>query len=493
MHIRASMFDDMQRQRVGMRLRDIAESKQLLHELVTLEPTMLQCFGIVEAMCLSHGIHCKIDGQPVTPAFDVFLRRFWGSFLRDSVRMFYAYGFVPWTVIRNSDGDDVPVVVPVGSFDWWSEPRPTTAGAIVQETAQGLLCYRVRPDSSIGVQERAVRIYRFAPPTHHVASNSFLSATVSSPMAHVLTDYRHLRQAQLRRAYADSWNTTAKLICSFKPAPRVQEDPSACLMDFADDSYFDPTMNLVVPGMAPLQATNMWTRDAQIRKQFEGVSTHAPDVFTLPKDHDVVQQHMLTPCEDIELLLAQFQRNVCAVVGIPEEMVLTRSKARQADTVHRTLAAGRIFSCNMKQVCVHLEELAQSAYADIYGKCNSSFTFVPMPRLEVDKVEDLKILFEIGALDPDVSLGLTDLLLGEELATGKRRAALAKEHTDLRDDLGGEGGAKRLKRQSSLDEGKDVSKAGKGEGGAKAGKGDGESKTGKMGGAGVKKAPPSAK
>jgi hypothetical protein len=61
-----------------------------------------------------------------------------------------------------------------------------------------------------------------------------LYATVPSPLSHVLIDYKNLRQAQIRRAHADAWNTTAKLICSFKPTVRVQvrwptaRDPAPC-------------------------------------------------------------------------------------------------------------------------------------------------------------------------------------------------------------------------------------------------------------------------
>ena len=122
--------------------------------------------------------------------------------------------------------------------------------------------------------------------------------------------------------------------------------------------------------------------------------------------------------------MAKFQRDVCAIVGIPEEMVLTHTKARMADTVHRTLAAGRIFSCNMKQICAHLQALSCSVYRRIYRKRNVDFALIPLPRLEIDQVDDLKTLFEIDALNPDISLGLTELLLGEDLATGRKRMLL---------------------------------------------------------------------
>ena len=421
------MFQGMAQHRAGMRLRDMAESKQLLWELTSYEPTVMQCFGIVESVCLSHGVHCKIDSNPVTEEFNRFLQQRWAPFLRDCIRCFFTYGFVPWTVSKDSSGEEIPEVLPSGIFDWWIEPTAKDPKSYVQETNPGLLSYRVRLTSPMSIKDSDVHIYKFRSPTMQVSCNSFLSATVPSPMCHVLTDYKHLRQAQLRRSYADSWNTTAKLICSFKPPYKVQEDPSSSLMDFADESYFDPSMNLMLPGIAPLQATNMWTRDAQIRKQFTGVSVHEPDIFTLPKDHDVSAQPMLTPCEDIDFLMAKFQRDVCAIVGVPEEMVLTRTKARMADTVHRTLAAGKIFSSNMKQICDHLKQVAADAYRQIYSKQNAEFCFAPMPRLEVEKIDDLKVLYEIGAITPDVSIQLTELLMGDEIVMGRKRMQLEQE------------------------------------------------------------------
>lgn len=47
------MFRELARARANMRDRDVAESKLLLWELVTHEPTVLRCFGIVEATCLA--------------------------------------------------------------------------------------------------------------------------------------------------------------------------------------------------------------------------------------------------------------------------------------------------------------------------------------------------------------------------------------------------------------------------------------------------------
>jgi len=196
-------------------------------------------------------------------------------------------------------------------------------------------------------------------------------------------------------------------------------------MDFADDSYFKPMMELGIPAFAPLHATNLWSRDAQIRKQFEGVSTHQPDIFTLPRDHTVAQQPMLTPCEDLEFLLHKFQRDVGAVTGVPEEMI-TSSQGSQ-ETVRKTVASGRIFTSKMCDICSHLQELLSRVYERIYKSDNAEFILLPMPRLEVETVQDMKALYDIGALTPDMSLQLSQILMGEDLENKRRRVELSRQ------------------------------------------------------------------
>ncbi len=196
-------------------------------------------------------------------------------------------------------------------------------------------------------------------------------------------------------------------------------------MDFADDSYFKPMMELGIPAFAPLHATNLWSRDAQIRKQFEGVSTHQPDIFTLPRDHAVAQQPMLTPCEDLEFLLHKFQRDVGAVTGVPEEMVASSHGGHE--TVRKTVASGRIFTSKMADICSHLQELLFRAYERIYKQDNVEFILLPMPRLEVETVQDMKALFDIGALTPDMGLQLSQILMGEDLDNKRRRVELSRK------------------------------------------------------------------
>ena len=407
-----------------MRERDLLESKHLLWELVTHEPTVLQCFGIVEATCMAQGLFCRIDDVPCSDAFQRFLDRHYVPFCRQAIRACFTYGFVPWHVRQLESGDRVPEVLCNGTFNWRTEIPSRTTPALRQQRDAGLVAYRVQITAALDIRDDDVDIYVHTVPALDVSVNSMLYATPPSPLSHILVDYKHLRQAQIRRSHADAWNTTARLVCSFKPSVRVQEDPGASLMDFADDSYYQPGMHLGLPAFAPLGATNLWTRDTQIRRQFEGQGPHQPDVYTLPRDHDVSQQAMLVPCEDLGFLLAKFQRDVSAVLGVPEEMV--RSQARGQETVRKTLASGRIFSANMNDLCRTLQDLLARVYERIYGADAATFVLLPMPRLEVETVADMKVLHDIGGLTPDMGLQLSQILLGEDVDNKRRRTAMQR-------------------------------------------------------------------
>ena len=104
---RNQVHQSMQRARQHSRLRDIQESQSLLLELVTSEPTILQCFKIIESTCLSQGIFCRIQGTEVSPKFQRFLEDHYLPFCKTAVRAMYTYGFVPWRTRRLANVEHV--------------------------------------------------------------------------------------------------------------------------------------------------------------------------------------------------------------------------------------------------------------------------------------------------------------------------------------------------------------------------------------------------
>lgn len=138
------------------------------------------------------------------------------------MRAFFTYGFVPWVVRRLDEGDEVPEVLCNGTFHWYTEIPSRDPQSVRQQKNAGHVAYRVQITSPLEYKDKDVAIFVHAAPALDVSVNSMLYATVPSPLSHVLTDYKNLRQAQIRRSHADAWNTTAKLICSFRPTIRVQ-------------------------------------------------------------------------------------------------------------------------------------------------------------------------------------------------------------------------------------------------------------------------------
>ena len=63
------------------------------------------------------------------------------------------------------------------------------------------------------------------PAKYEISMNSMMYATVPSPLAHLLVDYKNLRQAQIRRSHADSWNTQAHLITTYRPGSTSNNIP----------------------------------------------------------------------------------------------------------------------------------------------------------------------------------------------------------------------------------------------------------------------------
>jgi hypothetical protein len=446
-------YKGLMRVRANHRAQDIAESQALLLELGTSEPTLQQCFKIIESTCLSQGIYCSVDGAECTPEFQRHLDYYYISFLKDALRSMIIFGFVPWRIRRVRSGDKVPEVLPPGTFTWHTEVGPQQSEARDTDTRSRpwyqsgsqagrkrklpidyddddtrLVVFRVQPTAG-HVREEDLHVYMSSSPSLDVSTNSALSATVSSPLAHILSDYKNLRNAQLRRSYADAWNTTAHIISTFRPNMRGQDDPTQYLMDFVHESHFaQPAMGH--PIYPQLEAHNYFERDLMIRRQMDRPSTHRPMVYTLPRDHEVANQVMLEPCEDLTFLLDKYRRDISALVGVPHEMIIGRDHGNH-ETVRKTIASGRIFSTNMHEFCRHLQNLLSRVYCFIYNDKPEKIDFVltPMPRLEIETIADFKTLFEIGALTPDMSLELSRIMLG----------SAARPQSDRNDRVKGKG------------------------------------------------------
>jgi hypothetical protein len=459
-----------------MRGADIEESRALLLELALYEPNISHCFSLLVNACLTEDIDITVEGRPMKDSFRQFVNVHYHSFCAEAVKAMFIYGFVPWHPRKLASGDIVPTVLPHGTFTWSARPfsrddrkrddgrddkrgdgrddgrgdkrgdgrddkrgdkrdggrddkrdggggqRPGKARRRwdhlqipAHDNESKLVQHQVRVTHA-DIPAADVFVFDVFPANLDVNRNSGVYATVPSPLSHILKDYKNLRDAQVRRSYADAWNTTARIFTSCVPPNAVSNEPTHSFL------YYETGSDR---GRLNQGRHYMETRHRELEHQISQPSNHVPSLFNLPVHHRLEQLPALSPCEDIAFLLDKYKHDVCGLLGIPYEVAHGRARGGTETTGSSELNS-RAFSNVVLRVCHVLEQLIRDVYATIY-EADAALVAValsPMPRLDVHSMEDLKALWEMGAVTPDVTAQLSEiLLLGERTnLTGRRRA-----------------------------------------------------------------------
>ena len=403
--------------RLRHRSQDVEESYHLLLELCCCEPILQQAFSIIENVCLAHGVTATEAGRPLSDQFQQHVNRHWIPFMASAIRAAHVYGFVPWRVMMLEGGARVPEVLPPGTFRWsvevpgsknlaLSSGHPEPPSARKREDAMLRYAVKLNPGQK---DERNIRVTEWVQPNYQVNESSVMYATVASPMAYVIESYKHMQAAIKRQAHADAWNCTARLAVTHEPKEFLHEQ-------FGKDiqSAFGDSLHERGP-FGGFRATRHSDdpRD-QVDDAFAGRSmNHNPAVYALPPWRHLETAPALQPCMDLPFLQSKYKYDVCSLLGIPPDMLMTAAHKLEgnSNSKNRTQGVSRVFQAKMQRVCHFLRELGQEVYRDIYGR-EAVFEIMPMPRLEIRDVEDLKVLFDIGVIQPQHTLELASVLLG---------------------------------------------------------------------------------
>ena len=390
------------------RAQDMAESHHLLLELLTSEPFMQECLQMIENICLSRELDFTMpDGGAATGKFKAFINRHYPRFLKNAIRQAHGLGFVVWCVRRLPSGDKIPEVLPLGTFTWTVEMDPTN---------RSTLRYRIQ----LTVKEVPFHVTEWVQPNFNVNEGSILHATVQTPLSHLIEEYRILRETIRRYHHADAWNTTARIV--------VSSDPKQFNHEASQKEVFD-TLDFLKGAME--------TRKKQTLTQVEEVfanqrpSNHQEMVYELPPHHHVEQMPVLKPVVDIDYMTNKFRHSVCSLLGIPPEMIIADRESQQQSRGGK--ATSRIFQNKMSRMCMFLSDLLQEVHEHIYKEL-VRFHLVALPRLEIQSMEDLKTLHEIGVLQPDHAIQLSEVLLGPSPANKRKKLSSQQQQaTDNQD------------------------------------------------------------
>jgi hypothetical protein len=383
------------------RSRDLAESFHLLLELLTSEPFLQECFQLIENMCLSRDLDFTVGGQAPSPKFKAFVDRYYYSFLSNAMRQAQGLGFVVWCVRKLASGDLIPEVLPLGCFSWVVEPDPS---------GQRSLRYKIQ---LISIKAVPFVVTEWAQPNLNVNEGSILHATVQTPLSHLIEEYRILRETMKRYHHADAWNTTARIV--------VSSEPKQFNHDASQREVFE-TLDFL---KGALETKRKQTLSA-VEEAFQTHhSNHREIVYELPPHHHIEPMPVLKPRVDMDFMTRKFHNSICSLLGIPSEMVQADRGDSSSNGSRGGRSTSRIFQGKMARMCIFLSSLLQEVHQNIY-KEEAEFHLVALPRLEVHGIEDLKILHEIGVLQPDHALRLSDVLLGttrKSRENGKRSAS----------------------------------------------------------------------
>jgi hypothetical protein len=393
---------------------DQAESYFLLLELLTSEPFLQECLQIIENTCLCRELEFTIGGsgeglfgtQP-SKKFKSFINKHWYPFLKSAIKQQHGLGFVVWTIRRLPSGDKIPEVLPLGTFTWSVEP---------DKSGKASLKYRIE----LGIEEVPFHVTEWVQPTLNVTENSILHATVQTPLAHLIEEYKILRETMKRHHHADAWNTTARIVVSSDPKEfnhAAQEKEVFETIGFLKD-MMDAKRKTIGPTATAVDEAFMYRS-----------GNHRESVYTLPPHHHLEKAPELKPMTDLEQLHAKFRHNVCSLLGIPCELVAA-DRAGGGKESRGGRATSRLFQTKMMRVCQFLSALLSEVYEAIY-KEEATFNLLAMPRLEIAGIEDLKTLHEIGVLQPEHTLDLSEVLLGK--MKKKAKTSPSKEDGDSGD------------------------------------------------------------
>lgn len=183
--------------------------------------------------------------------------------------------------------------------------------------------------------------------------------------------------------------------------------------------------------------SEVFNRDHIIRRQVMQGKPHDPVVYTLPKHSELEQQVDLKPVEDMGFLLEKYSRDVAFLLGIPPNFVVSKTSLTSSNSAAIQAENTNTFTTNAQAICKHLQALLSDVHQVcllfffplcnknismilhsfilqvIYGK-PMHFTILPIPRLSIETVEDLKNLMDTGLILPEKASSIADILLGTQ-------------------------------------------------------------------------------
>jgi hypothetical protein len=438
---------------------DYLTSAQYLLELTQTEPTVVHALRVLQSEILHGHIHVRIAGRTASLKFLHFVNKHWFRFCEQAIVAMMTYGFIPWYKRRLANGNEVPSVLPAGTFTWTIVAADQMKPELLRATDKNkMLVYDVKLHSDMSAVDRKnIFIYEYAPPTWNIGRTT-LNNSVPSPLQNLVSTYRRLTIAMQNRQHADYWNSHAHIITSQSTQNATQE-PTA--------SMFEAGVQVDAVFSYEECQLQLKTRDDDIQNQFtKKVAHHVPYVYTLPTNVTLQTAPTLTPVGDVAFLQEKFKRDVALAFGIPLDVVGLNGTITSERSNLQTQQNDHLFHTNVARMRRHLQLAMQDAYREIYlrGRRDSKeaniaeeidFTIVPASGLKLRNVEEIAKLASIeGAVPQGMLVNIVKELMYGDSASLRGQQLQFDNTMKVTQTNNSSGNADRLgmKRSSDADE-----------------------------------------
>jgi len=364
--------------------------EQLLY-MVRCNPDVRSCILRTCNACLGHGFQITEKGASIKPALRDRLDAAYQSFLRDSVEIVYACGFVPYYV-RVVEQVAVPFVVPLGMFTWAVET--------CEHASDGAICrYTVKLHGS-SLRESDVHIVNFVPPM----LNQTGTHRIMSPMDAILDCFSNLQDMQQTMHKTYTWNFEKHIVITETVNLSDQTTSGIQLLDDVR-RYTLSGEHALMGHSGVLRMKNRHNKELKntneaklewVHEEFAG-SQHNKGavVHVLPPNMQAVELSIIQSNGEFDQASRHFIESVYAFFHLTRLPSISSERVDKQE--HQDFDQYLHLQTVRKFLCV----LAQAAYARCFkvDRATVKFDLIGAQRLRVTSVEDLKTLCEWNIFD----------------------------------------------------------------------------------------------
>ena len=366
------------------------------------EPVVRACVQRISQAVSCKEIQLKENNKPVAQQLIKHFSSFLPNFLRNCVEMCYACGFVAFTIKRRSK---LPVfeTLPLGTFTWCVRDG---------QPSEDLLVYDVKYKNG-RVSDESIVVVPYA------AATMSLDGSTHSPMMHMasmwLAKIHQFEQVQ----HAEIWNREKHIAVTEKIELKDQTTSGLQLLDDVRRYSLTGRHHSIVNSSSMRARSRL---NDTIDSASEGVWQWCKDTFRDQQDptNSVANVHLMPPNTEIhelnnlesspmlQLMIETFQNEIYAFFDLPGMNQLSSSKASGVSDV-----MSRQQYANIQHMTSFLQQVIELGYGKAFDTAVAlvECKLTPLPRLELKEIADLKVLTEVGILNPQDKMRIRGIFM----------------------------------------------------------------------------------